>query len=90
LLKIPGIGPARRRALLHVFGSVQGVKEATVEAIAGVPGFGEASARRVLSALGVERPVTTDSALPASCDALPDVPPADFISDIPSLPEPDA
>jgi excinuclease ABC subunit C len=53
LLKIPGIGPSKRRALLHVFGSVQGVKEATVEQIAAVPGFGPASARRVLEGLGV-------------------------------------
>jgi excinuclease ABC subunit C len=59
LLKIPGIGPSKRRALLHVFGSVQGVKEASVEAIAAVPGFGETSARKVLLALGVSLPATT-------------------------------
>ena len=56
LLKIPGIGPNKRRALLHVFGSVQGVKEASVDAIAAVPGFGETSARKVLQALGVDVP----------------------------------
>jgi excinuclease ABC subunit C len=57
LLKIPGIGPSKRRALLHVFGSVQGVKEASAEQIAEVPGFGLASARKVLQSLGVESPV---------------------------------
>lgn len=51
LLKVPGIGPTKRRALLHAFGSVQGVREATVEAIAAVPGFSDAAARRLLEAL---------------------------------------
>lgn len=37
---IPGIGPAKRKALLTRFGSVQGVKQASVEEIAAVPGIG--------------------------------------------------
>jgi len=37
---IPGIGPARRRALLTRFGSVQGLRGATAEDIAAVPGIG--------------------------------------------------
>ena len=53
LLKIPGVGPSKRRALLTTFGSVQGVREATVEQIAAVSGFGPASAERLLTALGV-------------------------------------
>ena len=56
LLKIPGIGPVKRRALLGAFGSLQGVREATVEQIAGVEGFSDATARKVLEALGVEIP----------------------------------
>jgi excinuclease ABC subunit C len=51
LLKIPGIGPVRRRALLKAFGSVQGVREATVEQIATVPGFTAATAQKLLSSL---------------------------------------
>lgn len=51
LLKIPGVGPARRRALLSAFGSLQSVREATVEQIASLPGFSEASAKRLLDAL---------------------------------------
>ena len=54
LLRIPGIGPVRRRALLTVFGSLQGVREASVEQIAAVEGFSDATARKVLTALGVE------------------------------------
>ena len=65
LLKIPGIGPQRRRALLHAFGSVQGVRDASEADIARVPGFSAASARRVLEALGAQAvnptPTTSDS-----------------------------
>lgn len=53
LLQIPGVGPNRRRALLHKFGSVQGVRDASLRDIAEVPGFGEAIARKVHLALGV-------------------------------------
>ena len=76
LLKIPGIGPNKRRALLHVFGSVQGVKDATVEQIATVPGFGDTSARKVLQALGVEVTVPdsdTTPDVPVLTDHFPDV-----------------
>ncbi len=59
LLEIPGVGPNRRRALLSAFGSVQGVRDAGVEAIAQVPGFSVALATRVLTGLGVEIPAAT-------------------------------
>ncbi len=51
LLRVPGVGPVKRRALLHAFGSVQGVREASVDQIAAVPGFGTASAQRLLLVL---------------------------------------
>ncbi|HSY81908.1 MAG TPA: excinuclease ABC subunit UvrC [Gemmatimonadaceae bacterium] len=51
LLKVPGIGPVRRRALLKAFGSVQGVREATAEQIATVPGFTVATAQKLLTSL---------------------------------------
>ena len=53
LLRIPGVGPTRRRSLLHRFGSLQGVKDASVEDIAALPGFSTATAAKVLRALGV-------------------------------------
>lgn len=56
LLRIPGIGPVKRRALLTAFGSLQGVREASLERIAAVEGFSESSARRVLEALGALAP----------------------------------
>ncbi|HXQ29750.1 MAG TPA: excinuclease ABC subunit UvrC [Gemmatimonadales bacterium] len=47
LLTIPGIGPTRRRQLLERFGSLAGVKTATVAEIASLPGFSERLAERV-------------------------------------------
>ena len=44
---LAGIGPARRRALLRVFGSSRGLKAATVDEIAAVPGIGRATAERI-------------------------------------------
>lgn len=49
---IPGVGPKRQTVLLRRFGSVKGVKEATREEIARVPGFSEALASRILTYLG--------------------------------------
>jgi len=49
---IPGIGPRRQTVLLRRFGSLKGVKSATKEEIARVPGFSKALASRVLTYLG--------------------------------------
>ena len=48
---IPGLGPARRKALLAHFGSVKKLRRATPEEIAALPGFGLALAERILGAL---------------------------------------
>ena len=47
LLNIPGIGPAKRRALLERFGSLAGVKSATVAELATVPGLSAMLAERI-------------------------------------------
>lgn len=44
---IPGLGPVRQSALLKHFGSVKRIREATVEQISEVPGFGEKTASHV-------------------------------------------
>jgi len=49
---IPGIGQARQRELLRRFGSLKGVREATKDEIARVPGFSEVLASRILTYLG--------------------------------------
>ncbi len=59
LLKVPGIGDAKRRALLEAFGSLQGVREASVEAIAALPGFGSKTAERIIAALRESSPIPT-------------------------------
>jgi excinuclease ABC subunit C len=52
LLQVPGVGPARRRALLARFGSLAGVRSATVAEIASLPGFSARLAERILERLG--------------------------------------
>jgi excinuclease ABC subunit C len=44
---LAGIGPARKRALLRVFGSSRALTRASVEEIAAVPGIGRATAERI-------------------------------------------
>lgn len=53
LLRVPGIGPTKRRQLLQAFGSIQGVREAGVAGIAALPGFTTQSAERLLAALAL-------------------------------------
>ena len=48
---VPGLGPARRSALLKHFGSLKRLKEATPEQIAEVPGIGLRGATRIAEAL---------------------------------------
>jgi len=55
LLNIPGVGPRRRRLLLERFGSLAGVKSASVSELATVPGFSTRLAERILSHLHEQR-----------------------------------
>jgi excinuclease ABC subunit C len=45
--EIPGVGPRRKRLLLRTFGSIEGIRRATVEEIAAVPTLTKAVAERV-------------------------------------------
>lgn len=49
--EIPGIGPAKRRALLKELGSLKAVKDATDEQLAAVSGIGKELARKIREAL---------------------------------------
>ncbi|MCU0618509.1 MAG: helix-hairpin-helix domain-containing protein, partial [Gemmatimonadaceae bacterium] len=89
LLEIPGVGPTKRRALLTAFGSVQGVREAGVEAIAALPGFSAKTARALLTALGVALapdPSTPTGGAASSTDDAPasDTPLADAVAPDPT------
>ena len=68
--EIPGVGPARAKALLKVFGSVKQLRAATVEEIATVPGLGERSAQAVHDALHRDAP-TSSSPVEQPGPALP-------------------
>lgn len=52
---IPGLGPVRRRDLVKHFGSVQKLREATVEQIAATRGFGPTLAHTVYEHLHAEK-----------------------------------
>ncbi|WP_235994641.1 excinuclease ABC subunit UvrC [Nonomuraea montanisoli] len=62
---VPGLGPARRQALLKHFGSVKRLREATVAEICEVPGIGRSTAEVIVSTLRGESTVTTSEAAPA-------------------------
>lgn len=51
LEEVPGVGAARRVALLRAFGSERALRGASVEELARVSGIGEATARRLAEAL---------------------------------------
>jgi excinuclease ABC subunit C len=53
---VPGLGEARRKALLRHFGSVKRLAEATPEQIAEVPGIGRRTAEALLAALNPSGP----------------------------------
>jgi excinuclease ABC subunit C len=74
LLRIPGIGEARRRELLHAFGSLVGVRDASLEAIAALPGFSVKTAQKVRDALDGAQPAVVASAIadaPATAEGSP-------------------
>ncbi len=48
---VPGVGPARRKLLLKTFGSVEGVRRASVEELGALPGIGPSLARTILDHL---------------------------------------
>jgi excinuclease ABC subunit C len=70
LLRVPGIGDAKRRQLLAAFGSIQGVRDASVQDIAALPGFGPRIAERIAAAMHASSP----TAAPAETAADPGPP----------------
>jgi excinuclease ABC subunit C len=54
LLDVPGVGPARQKALIRAFGSLKGLRSASVEEIASVPGIGPSLAKQIAAALASE------------------------------------
>ena len=48
---IPGVGPARRKALMKYFASIEDMKNASVEELKNIPSMNEKSAKEVYSFL---------------------------------------
>ena len=61
LMRIPGVGPVRRRQLLQAFGSVQGVRDAAPEEIAKAVGINLTRASRILAELKGEPMAAADA-----------------------------
>jgi len=55
LEEVPGIGPARRRALLATFRSLRGIAEADVDALAAVPGMSRPAAQALFDAFRAKK-----------------------------------
>jgi excinuclease ABC subunit C len=53
---VPGLGEARKKALLRQFGSLKRLRAASVEELASVPGIGPATAQALADALAVDAP----------------------------------
>jgi excinuclease ABC subunit C len=61
LMRIPGVGPVKRRQLLQRFGSIQGVRDASPEEIAELQGWTVEGARRLLASLSSTSPTAPDA-----------------------------
>ena len=48
---LPGVGPSRKQALIKKFGSVRGIREASLDDIAATPGITRSVAEKVKAAL---------------------------------------
>lgn len=72
---IPGLGPAKQKALLRAFGSLARIRRATPEELQAVPGIGPALATVVSTALRADAPRAEQGEEPddtaASADAAP-------------------
>jgi len=55
---VPGLGQARKQALIKHFGSVKRLKQASAEEIAQVKGFGKTTAEKIYAALHDEQGTT--------------------------------
>ena len=65
---VPGIGPARKKALLHHFGSARGVAQAGLADLEACPGVNTATARRIYAHF---HPDTLPSEAPAEVPVAP-------------------
>ncbi|PMC75853.1 excinuclease ABC subunit UvrC [Brachybacterium sp. UMB0905] len=70
---IPGLGPARRRALLDRFVTVRAIREAEVEELTDVPGIGPALAQQISTALRSQQAPEATTSADTAADGAPEV-----------------
>jgi excinuclease ABC subunit C len=85
LLQIPGVGAARRRQLLQTFGSLEGVRNASPEAIAALPGFSLRNAQRIFDLLHGRQPAHAANGAAEENPAQPNEGNATVESDAPAV-----
>jgi excinuclease ABC subunit C len=66
---VPGLGEARRKALLHQFGSLKRLRQASVDELVTVPGIGRRTAEAIIAALAPEGAVPVARSAPESRSA---------------------
>ncbi|RNL85220.1 excinuclease ABC subunit UvrC [Halostreptopolyspora alba] len=66
--EVPGLGPARRSALLKHFGSVKRLADATAQEIAEVPGIGARTAESIIARLNRDSTTGDSTAGPSAGD----------------------
>ena len=78
---VPGLGEVRRKTLLRHFGSLKKLRQATVDEVAGLPGFGRRTAEAVVAAVNSVATRADTGRVPAvntaTGEILDDVSPAD-------------
>jgi excinuclease ABC subunit C len=62
---VPGLGEVRRKTLLRHFGSLKKLRQATVDEVAGLPGFGRRTAESVVRAVNAAATSTESRGVPA-------------------------
>jgi excinuclease ABC subunit C len=63
LEEIEGIGPARRKALLRAFGSLEGIRDADLDALSRAPSMNRGSAGKVYAFFHPEEKRQADEAV---------------------------
>ena len=81
---VPGLGEVRRKTLLKHFGSLKKLREATIDEVAGLPGFGRRTAESVVAAVNSAATGAESRRAPAINTATGEILEEDSQSDQPS------
>jgi len=85
---VPGLGEARRKALLRQFGSLKRLRQATADELVTVPGIGRRTAEAIVAALAGDAPPAPPAAPAAAVPARPAPAPSAETMPAPGAPAP--